>query len=127
MGLKLIIAGTRTITNYALLEKAMIASKFAEEEIEEVVSGGAAGVDTLGEQWAKKHGIKVKRFPANWDRDGKAAGPIRNKAMAVYAHKDGDGALLALWDGKSPGTSHMIFLARGMGLRGKIYKIKKGE
>lgn len=120
--MKLIIAGSRDITNYAALEKAIAASKFAEEEIEEVVSGGATGADTLGEKWAVKHGIKVKRFPANCDRDGKAAGPIRNKKMAEYAGESG--CLLALWDGSSFGTKHMLGIAKGMGMRYKVYKPK---
>lgn len=47
--------------------------------------------------------IPVKRFPADWDRHGRAAGPIRNCQMAQYAD-----ALIAIWDGKSRGTKNMI-------------------
>lgn len=123
--IKLIIAGTRTITDYSILVKALESSGFS-GEVTEVVSGGAAGPDTLGERWAKEKGIKVKRFPADWDKYGKSAGPRRNKQMAEYVGKDG--ALLALWDGTSAGTKHMIFVARGMGMKGKIYKpINKGK
>lgn len=72
-------------------------------DITEVVCGEAAGADTLGKQWAELHGITVKSFPADWDRLGKKAGPIRNAEMGVYA----DG-LIAFWDGQSAGTRHMI-------------------
>jgi len=53
--------------------------------IREVVSGGASGADAAGERWARKRGIPVKRFPADWDKYGPAAGPIRNRQMAEYA------------------------------------------
>ena len=53
--------------------------------IREVVSGGASGADAGGESWARKRGIPVKRFPADWNTHGRAAGPIRNRQMAEYA------------------------------------------
>jgi len=53
--------------------------------IDEVISGGATGADNFGERWAKYHGLKVQLFPADWYNQGKAAGPIRNEAMAKYA------------------------------------------
>ena len=50
-----------------------------------VVSGAATGADREGKRWAELHGIPVKRFPADWDKHGRAAGPIRNAQMARYA------------------------------------------
>lgn len=46
--MRTIIAGSRSITDYALIQKAVSESGF---EITEVVSGGAIGVDRLGERW----------------------------------------------------------------------------
>lgn len=77
--------------------------------ITEVVSGGATGADTCGEQWAHSSGIPVKRFPANWDLHGKAAGPIRNREMAEYA----DGVIL--FPG-GRGTDNMADTARKSGI-----------
>lgn len=54
-------------------------------EITEVVSGGAKGADTGGEEYAEERGIPIIRFNADWDKHGKAAGPIRNREMANYA------------------------------------------
>ena len=68
----------------------------------EIVSGKAAGPDTVGEIWAMRNGLPVKAFPANWTTFGKAAGMVRNEKMAHYA----DHALI-LWDGKSSGTKNM--------------------
>lgn len=61
------------------------------------------GADALGEHWATAHGIPVERFPADWDKHGRAAGPIRNEAMA----REGD-ALVVFWDGESRGSYSML-------------------
>jgi alkanesulfonate monooxygenase SsuD/methylene tetrahydromethanopterin reductase-like flavin-dependent oxidoreductase (luciferase family) len=56
-----------------------------------------------GLKWAEQLGVKVARFPADWDTYGKRAGYLRNEQMAEYAD-----ALFAIWDGESKGTKHMI-------------------
>ena len=99
---KVIIAGSRDFTDWDYLA-GYLATLPPWLEITEVVSGGAPGADTLGEEWAGLHNHPVKRFPADWARHGKKAGPIRNAEMGVYA----DG-LIAFWDGQSRGTEHMI-------------------
>lgn len=83
----------------------------------EVVSGCAEGVDRLGESWAQMMQLPVRQFPADWKRYGRAAGRQRNLQMAVYAE-----ALIAVWDGKSPGTRHMIETAKRMGLKVFVYR-----
>lgn len=98
--MKVIIAGSRGITDGRLIERAIIESGF---DITEIVSGTARGVDQLGETWAIMAGRTIKRFPANWDKYGKSAGYKRNQQMAEYAD-----ALIAIWDGQSRGTKHMI-------------------
>ena len=112
--MKTIIAGSRTITRICLLAVAVTAAKF---EMTEIVSGCADGVDQLGERWAQMAGLPVRQFPADWKRYGRAAGRQRNLQMAVYAQ-----ALIAIWDGKSPGTRHMIATAERMGLKVFVYR-----
>ena len=107
--LRTIIAGSRTITDMAVVEYAVQKSGF---EITEVVSGGAKGVDTLAQQFAEYHNIPVKVFMADWNAHGKSAGPIRNQQMAEYADQ-----LIAVWDGVSLGTCHMIDCANRRGIR----------
>lgn len=107
--MKTIIAGSRTITSKFVIGEAVLESKF---DITEVVSGAARGVDEIGEQWAEEHGVPIKRFPAEWEFYGKRAGPVRNVEMAKYAE-----ALVAVWDGKSKGTQHMIREAQKRGLK----------
>ena len=111
---KLIIAGSRTIHYYFELERAV--RQFQEHynvtEPLEIVSGGAKGVDALGERLAKDYGHYIAIFPAQWNKHGKAAGYLRNKEMAEYA----DGCIV-MWDGQSKGSKHMWDLA-------KEYKLK---
>lgn len=110
--MKTIIAGSRSITQLHVIRDAVAASGF---NISEVVHGGARGVDRLGERWAIINRKPSKVLHAGWrDRDGcvdRRAGMLRNVRMAEYAD-----ALIAVWDGESPGTKHMIETARHYGL-----------
>jgi len=114
--MKTIIAGSRTIEDYAVVEAAVVASGFA---ITEVISGRARGVDRLGERWAHTHNLPIARFPADWKRYGRRAGPIRNNEMVGYAQ-----ALIAVWDGRSDGTHHIINAARREGRKVFVYQAK---
>ena len=108
---RIIVAGGRDFNNYILLSQTLdaILKRYTFSEMQ-IVSGCCRGADALGEQYARKHGIPIKRFPADWLVYGKAAGPIRNRKMAEYA-AECDGMLVAFWDGKSRGTASMIRLA----------------
>ena|SRR5687768_14192403 len=103
--MRTIIAGSRSIIRMSALTDAIRKSE-GFITITEVVSGGANGPDKLGEAWALLNNIPIKRFPADWESHGKQAGLIRNKQMAEYGE-----ALIALWDGESKGTAHMIRIA----------------
>lgn len=46
-----------------------------------IIAGGASGADFLATKVAKEQGIPWVEMPANWDKFGKAAGSMRNKAM----------------------------------------------
>jgi hypothetical protein len=107
--MKTIIAGSRGISKFSTVERCIIASGF---HITEVVSGTARGVDQLGEEWASCYQIPIKRFPADWNKYGKSAGYKRNVQMAEYAN-----ALIAIWDGESKGTKHMIDIAKNKELK----------
>jgi len=80
--MKIIIAGGR---NYQFTDKDVEKLNSIKHLTTEIVSGGAKGVDSEGERWAKSNGIPVKMFKADWNQYGRAAGPIRNKQMAQYA------------------------------------------
>lgn len=115
--MRLIVAGSRGITDYTALQYAIAQSDFI--GIDEIVSGCARGVDTLGERWANESNIPIKEFRANWGRFGRAAGHYRNSEMAAYAD-----AAIILWDGQSRGTLDMIDLMRRAGKPAEIFDEK---
>ena len=107
---ELIVAGTRTFDDYELLAAWLNTLREFYGDIV-IISGTAPGADRLAESYAERNKIQVKRFPADWDKHGKAAGPIRNQQMCEV----GD-ALLAFWNGQSRGTASMIKLAQEKGI-----------
>ena len=109
--MKTIIAGSRSIRSYGYLLNAISSSGF---KITKVISGGAKGADKLGELYANRKSIPLEIVEADWELYGKRAGMIRNSQMAERAD-----ALIAIWDGTSSGTKHMIKVAKEKGL--KVY------
>ncbi len=110
--MKIIIAGSRTFTDYKKLTE--VCNHILQDQTNiEIVSGAYyKGADKLGEQYAKEKGYKLTQFPADWKSYGRAAGPLRNEQMANYAD-----ALIAFWDGKSKGTKHMIEQSKSYNLK----------
>ena len=92
-----------------------------------LIHGAASGADTLAADWAERHGIPVKAFPARWDDlDAKPcrirlntfrkpynalAGFTRNLQML----REGEPDLLVVFPGGS-GTDHCHANALNMGI-----------
>lgn len=120
--MKIIIAGDRNFSDYETLKR--VCSE-ACDKIEKarpydgitIVSGTCRGADKLGEQFAHERKYGVVLFPADWNKFGRAAGPIRNRNMAEYADM-----LIAFWHGTKGGTSSMIGLAEKAGIFIKIHR-----
>lgn len=107
--MKIIVSGSRGISDYKLVESTL--DNFIESKDKssiEFVLGGARGVDSLAEQFAKTNNYRVKIIPANWNKFGKSAGYRRNLELIEYCNDTHDKVLIAIWDGRSPGTHHMI-------------------
>lgn len=105
-----IIAGSRGITDATVLHSTIKESGF---DITAVISGGCKNSpDELGENWARSKNVNLYIFKADWNSLGKKAGMVRNCEMAENAD-----ALIAIWDGKSKGTKHMIDTAKRNGLK----------
>ena len=120
---RIIIAGSRKFNDYPKMVKEL--DNLGIHLINsinpiEIVSGHAPGADTLGEKFAKEYDYPLKIFPAEWDKYGKAAGPIRNEQMAKYAAEADRGILIAFPIGESRGTKNMIKLAERYGLEVNI-------
>lgn len=115
---RVIVAGSRSIHDEKLVFGKLdffLSEKIKNAQPIQIISGTAAGVDQLGEAYAKARGFECLRYPADWNRFGKCAGYIRNIQMADHAD-----AAVVFWDGESPGSKHMIQVAQQKNLAVRI-------
>lgn len=96
--MKIAVVGSRNIKDVDFVENTI--SKY---DFDEVISGGAIGIDTIAKNYAIKKGIKVNEILPNYNKFGKAAPIIRNKEII-----DKSDFILIFWDGKSKGTQFVI-------------------
>jgi hypothetical protein len=126
--MKIIIAGGRDFTDYALLKQKCDTILCNQTNIE-IVSGRCDrgvhtfttvddirvfGADGLGERYASEKGYIVHAFPADWNKYGNGAGPRRNEQMAKFSE-----ALIAFTSGGN-GTENMISKAKKHGLNVRV-------
>jgi len=112
--MKTIIAGTRTLTP----QDTAAAIAACPWQITAVVCGEARGPDTHGKEYAHHFGLPVHSHPADWNGPlGKGAGFARNEDMAHEAD-----ALVAVWDGQSNGTRHMVEYMQSLGKPVHVWK-----
>lgn len=115
------ICGCRTIDDYRVLRAAIatLIDQFGYKPTI-IIHGAASGVDSLAERYAQDKQLGCHGVPAEWTKHGKAAGPIRNQKMIDEEKPD---MTLAVWDGKSRGTSDMINRSRYAGIPTYIYYV----
>lgn len=99
--MKLAIVGSRKISADI--------GKHIPQGVSEIVSGGAAGIDTLAAEYARKNGIKLTEFLPDYSSYKRAAPLKRNQIICEYAD-----SCLAFWDGESRGTLYTIKLFKKM-------------
>jgi YspA, cpYpsA-related SLOG family len=106
--MRVLVCGGRDFTDQALLE-ARLAGILG---VAVIIEGGALGADRLAREFGQQRGITVETFPADWQKHGRAAGPIRNKRML----EDGKPDLVVAFPG-GRGTANMVGQARAAGVR----------
>jgi hypothetical protein len=114
--LTLLVCGSRNIpvTEPAIVWLAGYLRQLATERgVTRIIHGGARGADALADAAAKELGLPVTSYPAEWEREGRAAGPLRNARMLAEGKP---GLVLAFPRGASPGTRHMMRIAREAGI-----------
>lgn len=79
-------------------------------DCDEIVTGGAAGIDRCAAEYAKKNAIKLTEFLPQYEIYGRAAPIVRNKKIVDYADK-----VIAIWNGSSKGTLSVIKYAEKAG------------
>ena len=105
--MRIAVIGSRTIKEIDL-------SRYISAE-DEIVSGGAVGVDRCAADYAKANGLLLTEFLPQYECYGRAAPHIRNREIVDYAEK-----IIAFWDGKSKGTKSVIQYAKQ---RGKLCEV----
>lgn len=107
--MKLAIIGGRNFDKWNLFEdNFLIHYQYRIDSIDEIVSGGAIGVDSLAAELAKIHDIKLKVFRPEYDKyPGKIAPLKRNEQIMEYCDE-----VFAIWDGVSRGTANSLGIAK---------------
>lgn len=85
-----------------------------------IIDGVARGADTCGFLSGKELGMHSERYPANWDKFGRRAGPIRNQQMLAEGKPT---RVLAFHDDieNSKGTKNMVMIARKAGIPTEVF------
>ena len=118
--MKLAIVGSRDFLDYPWMEHCLLQT-FRVEDIETIVSGGARGADSLAERFAARQGLPIVVIPAEWNKYGRRAGPLRNTEIVNSVD-----ALAAFWDGVSRGTRDVIGKARAAGRFVTVFPCDRG-
>ncbi len=125
----LLVAGTRSFNDEEALEDALnfVLSKKVQDHNIIIVEGAARGADTMAKQYAIRHGLKFKEFPAQWERykgtgknGGNPAGFIRNREMHQFIADNAapeDRGCICFWDGMSKGTQDNFHLCKELGTK----------
>ena len=94
--MKVAIIGSRSI-------KVRDLEKYLPNEVTEIVSGGAKGIDTCAREYANKAGIKLTEFLPEYNKYKRGAPLKRNMQIIEYSD-----IVIAFWDGRSKGTKFVI-------------------
>lgn len=109
--MKVLVCGGRDYKKRSLVWKTL--DELNEEVgITRLIEGGANGADGFASDWAHENSITRVTVFANWDRDGKLAGPIRNSKMLAEETPE----LVVAFPGGA-GTADMIKKAKAKGIR----------
>lgn len=106
--MRVLVCGSRHFKDEDLMEKVL-----DEFRISTIIEGEARGADVMARQYGERRNIPVEPFPADWNKYGKAAGPIRNSQMLKEGRPD---LVIAFKYEGSRGTQNMIDQAKRKGI-----------
>jgi hypothetical protein len=106
------IVGTRTFTDRERFLKE-IEGEVGNQDV--IITGDARGTDALVKE---EFGERAIVFKADWDKENRAAGPIRNQRVVDAADR-----VIIYWDGISRGSADVLWKARQKGIPIKIIRI----
>ncbi len=94
-------------------------SPYLPEDVTEIVSGGAIGIDRCARQYACENGLKLTEFLPDYEQYGRQAPLLRNLEIIDYSD-----LVLAFWDGQSHGTRFVIENCKKKNKPLKIFRAK---
>lgn len=103
MSYRLAVVGSRDFNDRGMFYREMqkLVNQFGKPQL--VVSGGARGADTMGEQWAAGRSIPTLILKPDWNTHGRAGGNIRNTDIVANCDR-----LIAFQKNGSRGTQDSI-------------------
>lgn len=113
--MRILVCGSRTYPLDFIMPAILGAYRSEASELT-IIEGGARGADSHASTWACVHGVDIVTYTAEWERHGKAAGPIRNQEMLDRGKPD---LVLAFVDkplAESKGTADMVRRAEAAGV-----------
>ena len=110
--IRLLVCGSRGWTDKEVIREEILAIGPSV-----IIEGGARGADRIAKEIAIELGIDVMEYPAEWNKDGRGAGPIRNQQMLDEAYPN---LVLAFPLPDSKGTWDMIRRAKAARVEVKI-------
>lgn len=93
--------------------------QYLPDALQEIVSGGARGIDSCAREYALKNKIKLTEFLPDYQKYGRYAPLKRNDEIIEYSDM-----VIAFWDGKSGGTRYVIKECRKKNVKIKVYMSK---
>lgn len=111
--MKAAVIGSRTIKSDI--------SAYLPNGIDEIITGGAEGIDRAAELYADKKFISKHIIRPDYEKNGTSAPIIRDRRIVELAD-----IVIAFWDGESSGTAYTVKYARKLGKPVKIWVLKKG-
>ena len=86
------------------------------EEVTEIISGGARGIDMDARTYALQHGIQLTEIRPEYKRYGRAAPLYRNIEIIERAE-----LVIAFWDGRSRGTRFVVEACKKRGVPVQVF------
>lgn len=110
--MKILVCGGRDYNDWDEFVMQMHVVAQLNGSITHIISGGARGADFLAKVYAQTCNLNYDEYPADWDKHGRMAGPVRNQKMLDYGRPD---HVVAFPGGR--GTADMVRRAKQQGFK----------
>ena len=110
--MKIAVIGSRNLTVDNLED-------YLPENVTEIVSGGAKGIDKCARSYAAENNLKLTEFLPEYEKYGRRAPLVRNLQIIDYADR-----VIAFWDGESHGTKFVIENCKRLNKSVTVYRKK---